>query len=1039
MIKFIDPNKQANNLLNKNRAGLMQHSIGQSPISLMRESNVFTRITTAVSLLFFLSTFYIVPTAQAVDETFQAERAKKEFHPQGRTDEEKLSNTLQAIKEHVTEKKTALDKRVAEESSLWQDFLNVFGLSGLLAEDLDKLASMTEQAESLHQKALQGFVEVEQELKAKNLPESILQRHTETVEKYQVEYQRFLEKLQQAQAAESLQDQDDALGELDGFLGEQQFRRSQQPFDPENLPNQYLKPDEHNVPDADGSMYRSSEFLRSSKPFVQEFADTILSGIVGGEAYAAPGDFVFDELPGAADSVLLDETTEIIFSDAIVNKAAELGHDPVKIYHWVRNNIEWQPSWGATQSSDLTLDTSNGNAIDTASLLIALLRVSGIPARYAHGVIEVPADQFRNWAGGFENINAAMQFASSSGIPVTSIVSGGQISKVRLEHIWVEAAIDYFPSRGAKNRVADSWISLDPSFKQYEYIQGIDESAIITTEPNEIIDELLASGTVNEQEGWIAGLDQSIIENAQSGVEQMLDTYIENNLPDATVLDVIGGRRTIVQEFPTLPSALPYHMIMTGQRYAELPGNLQQKITFAFGSDILGDLSNPTTLPWAMLNNEKITLSFRPATAADEQTLLSYLPEGEITDISQLPTSIPAYLISVIPELKLNGEVIKTGGAMKLGEELTFSFNPTILGQGTIPKRYNVIAGSYLDIAVISGRVSIEKLRQLQQTVEETSNILSGQDAELIAGVTREELLGDLFYAGVMAYYGQYTSLANVLGLKQSASHYLSAGLGSFGYEPEVDTFFGFPRAIKNGGIGLNIPIIQATSVDGNSQDLYQSYNLQIGILSSALEHAVPEQMFVNDQNPGEAISAVKAIQKAMNAGQRIYHITAANQAEVLPNIRHDGATMNEIRQAISGGKQVITHTNTVSVPGWSGAGYIIYDPDTGSGAYKIAGGANGGFFFALAVTIIAFLVAIAILQTSLLLGLFLLGWELMNFINWIDAIENADSFDEFNKANFSQAIVSLLALIAPFFEAAAAFITIIFGVVFSWMLTSVL
>jgi len=30
-------------------------------------------------------------------------------------------------------------------------------------------------------------------------------------------------------------------------------------------------------------------------------------------------------------------------------------------------------------------------------------------------------------------------------------------------------------------------------------------------------------------------------------------------------------------------------------------------------------------------------------------------------------------------------------------------------------------------------------------------------------------------------------------------------------------------------------------------------------------------------------------------------------------------------------------------VDGWSGAGYIITDPRTGSGAYKISGGVNGG------------------------------------------------------------------------------------------------
>ncbi|VAW40675.1 hypothetical protein MNBD_GAMMA01-1142, partial [hydrothermal vent metagenome] len=42
--------------------------------------------------------------------------------------------------------------------------------------------------------------------------------------------------------------------------------------------------------------------------------------------------------------------------------------------------------------------------------------------------------------------------------------------------------------------------------------------------------------------------------------------------------------------------------------------------------------------------------------------------------------------------------------------------------------------------------------------------------------------------------------------------------------------------------------------------------------------------------------------------------------------------------------KEVITHTDSISVPGWTGAGYIIFDPVTGDGAYKIAGGANGGF-----------------------------------------------------------------------------------------------
>jgi len=40
----------------------------------------------------------------------------------------------------------------------------------------------------------------------------------------------------------------------------------------------------------------------------------------------------------------------------------------------------------------------------------------------------------------------------------------------------------------------------------------------------------------------------------------------------------------------------------------------------------------------------------------------------------------------------------------------------------------------------------------------------------------------------------------------------------------------------------------------------------------------------------------------------------------------------------------VIAHTDNIQVPGWAGAGYVILDPDTGIGAWKISGGGNGGY-----------------------------------------------------------------------------------------------
>ena len=247
-------------------------------------------------------------------------------------------------------------------------------------------------------------------------------------------------------------------------------------------------------------------------------------------------------------------------------------------------------------------------------------------------------------------------------------------------------------------------------------------------------------------------------------------------------------------------------------------------------------------------------------------------------------------------------------------------------------------------VNVYAGSVSPQMLNDTQAKLEHTKTVLESADQTQIAALTREDLMGDLFHAGGLGYYAQLTALSQLMGLQADAHYTLAAGTGTFGYEPKVSYFFGFPRSIQPGGVALDIPLIHVTASNDGDAAKQKQYTLQTGILSSALEHAVPEQMFTNAPYPGEAISAVKAIQKASAAGQRIYHITQANQAAILGNIHHDSDTMNDIRNALNAGKEVITHTDNVSVPGWTGAGYIITDADTGAGAFKISGGGNGGF-----------------------------------------------------------------------------------------------
>jgi transglutaminase-like putative cysteine protease len=70
-----------------------------------------------------------------------------------------------------------------------------------------------------------------------------------------------------------------------------------------------------------------------------------------------------------------------------------------------------------------------------------------------------------NWVGGFTDPKSALEFMAQGGVPITGEVAGGQIVAAKIEHVWVETYVNYFPSRGARNGPGNEWIPLDASYK----------------------------------------------------------------------------------------------------------------------------------------------------------------------------------------------------------------------------------------------------------------------------------------------------------------------------------------------------------------------------------------------------------------------------------------------------------------------------------------------------------------------------------------------------------------------------------------------
>jgi len=807
-----------------------------------------------------------------------------------------------------------------------------------LSAELNELLS-TIQAEDAYAK--QSFADMLADVEAKGLPNLFKER----VLKMQTEYEKRKTELMSAMDALVSEHTGNIFvkayyslfgnSEVEELNTTKFENNTHQKFDPNSLPFQLQKPTPVK-PKTKKEEFISKGFINQPLPH-----------------YAALGDFDYSTLADASNPEYLEQSDEVNITQAIQDKAAELDYDAVQIYNFVRNNIEFVPTWGAVQSAELTLGAKRGNAMDISSLLIALLRASKIPARYVHGTLELPVEEVKNWFGGWDNAYNAMTFAYSNGLPNAGITEAGTLSAVQMEHIWVEVATDYFPSRGAKNLNADSWIPLDASYKQYEFEEGMDALSASGVDLNTTLQSFINSADVNESAGYVQGMDSSIMEDmlaqAQTNLEANITTALTEN--NASLLEITGGKQIIEETSDTLPSTLCGKLITIGARYAKLPSSLQQKVSYYLepltqdaAIDEMLHGKKQITLPYARVNNQKVTLSYAPASQADQDALEALLPEGNVTDVSQLPSNLPSY-IHVKPQLKLNGKLILEGNEMALGEKL--NIDQAVYGvnvQSSVYKKHKSTAGDYLALGTVSQSISPTILKKLQNRMTEVKTILESNNQAQIATLDREDVMGNMHYATMLGYYAQLLGQTRML-QQTSKVHEVIIGFGTFGSEVGISSRFGLSTGIKAGGIGLDIPMTKVVIADNNNKQAFLNYRQQAGMIASSLEHQTPEQMYNTDPaNPVQGISTMKAFALANQQGQKIYTITQANINEVLPKIQASSLTKGDISSSVYAGKTVTVHEREVSVPGWTGTGYMVTDPVNGDGAYLISGGGNGGW-----------------------------------------------------------------------------------------------
>jgi transglutaminase-like putative cysteine protease len=747
------------------------------------------------------------------------------------------------------------------------------------------------------------FKDQEKALKDANASQ-LLTRHGATVAAFQQrrqEYERLVAALEAA--TDGSIEQAAALDTLDKLFDQYPSTRAHQPTNPGRLP---FRIQDQKARDVYLGSAQFEEHLFPPKYNKMLLASLDMQGLQLTKA-ALP------QVPDAGD---LSPTEDAQITAAVRELANQLHNNPVEIYQWVRNNIGFMPTYGSIQGSDQTMRNQKGNAFDTASLLIALYRAAGIPARYVYGTIEVPTAQVMNWVGDVGTPQAAQALLGQGGIPNTALVAGGAIQAFRMEHVWVEAYVDFTPSRGARNLKPNTWVALDPSFKQFDWSEKVNGAVAAGFDKAALEQAILGGASVSADGNHIAGANLRAMPARLEDLQSTLSRWGASTGNAAAMAKLKHAGTVRKENHGVLLGSLPYKMLYKASTFREIPASLRWSVTVGYyGSEMDVAYESPLferTVSLASVGGKKLAMTFAPATAADAATLDTLKNQGA--------SSLPAYSLQVVPKLKLDDTEIAAGPAGQMGSARIVSVSISSPLQSGQADTYQIALGDETVFVLDAAGI-------LQKTIDD-------RFAQYASNTASENLhtVGMLFW--------MLSDTANeVLGAQQGVHQVRLPSIGAFAAPLTVRYMFGIPMSGSYIGRHMDVKrvVLAATDETGN---LPAQFMRASGMLTSNFEGLAFDLAFKRDIGSGG--SAVRLIAQAADAGGTVYKITESNIAD-LSGLPLSSDVKADIENAVYAGKEALVVDTSVSNGRWQGVGYVLTDPVTGAGAYLIDGGFNGG------------------------------------------------------------------------------------------------
>ncbi|MDQ0612255.1 RHS repeat-associated protein [Variovorax sp. W1I1] len=571
---------------------------------------------------------------------------------------------------------------------------------------------------------------------------------------------------------------------------------------------------------------------------------------------------------------------------SIPELARALLYNPDVIYQYVRNNIEYYPTFGIQKGALGAVLDNQGTAHDQATLLVELLRASGYQAVYVRGIIQLTAAQVKEWYGVETSLACGIaHLLGQAQIPIVEInaTSAGScptltaaMTNMSVEHVWVKVLI------------GGTWYHFDPSYKPHTLKVGIDLASPSTTGYDAAAYLASAQSGATITADYAQNINRANIRSNLTTYANNLATYLRSNKPTATLDDLIGGK-TIDQFYSALrQTALPYQRAgTTTEEFTDLPTSYKPTLRVQYqGID--------QTYTSDVLAGKRLTITFNGSNQ---------------------------------PILKLDGVAVGSpGAAVTTGALTPITFTVTHTAYSTTVANQNftqkIRGGGGSTFLITNGWGPTG--RGPSQNFRSVLNDLRAAGA----ADGSEPLLGSTLAVIGAQWMAQTTQSAHVISriAETAVLHHHHVGIVGYTSNAYVDL------------AGNVISVSNVAGLADKSRAAFSSFGTHLSILEST---AVQQTTNV------PAVSTVKLLDIAVAAGQRIYNATSANYATaVQPNLVNCAAHLTNFSNYVTSGTRLILPSRCdITENSWSGVGYMtLASGATDTIGVIISDGLSGGY-----------------------------------------------------------------------------------------------